>query len=244
MTECVAIITYTGADGANVDGSKLGQRVGGLVGQDDGNSTITDSYAVSSLMKGEKTLGGLIGRAAAALSITNCYSASTVTEVFSEFGSFGGALKAATVTNSYWDSDLQTEGVGSGDNASDVDDLTTANFETSSNFVGWNFTNIWTIGDVNGVQRPYLQWLDMTPLSVDEISLVGSLLRVYPNPVTSRLTIENAPLNAQFSLINLLGQELFSGTIEGTSIQLNVESYNKGIYILRVGDQTRKIIIE
>jgi hypothetical protein len=98
---------------------------------------------------------------------------------------------------------------------------------------------------VNGLpaEETIISVWDKTALSVDKFDL-GSLLRVYPNPVTSRLTIENAPLNAQFSLINLLGQELASGTIEGTSMHLNVESYNKGIYILRVGDQTSKIIIE
>jgi hypothetical protein len=35
-----------------------------------------------------------------------------------------------------------------------------------------------------------------------------------------------------------------SGTIQSTTMNLNVELYNKGIYILRVGDSVCKIIIE
>jgi hypothetical protein len=248
MTECVAKVTYTGKEMAK--GSGKGNVAGGLVAQDFGGSTISDSYSVSTIAEGWKLIAGLIGislNTDGTLGITNCYSGSTVSNVAvaESFGSFAGELTSATVASCYWDSEIQIEGVGSSDTAVDVTGLATTAFNTELNFVDWDFTDIWKIGDVEGVQRPYLQWQDEvgTPLSVDEISL-GSLLKVYPNPVTSRLTIENAPVNAQFSMTNLLGQELISGTVEGTSMHLNVESYNKGIYILRVGDQTNKIIIE
>ncbi len=82
-----------------------------------------------------------------------------------------------------------------------------------------------------------------TVVSVDKISL-EPLFRAYPNPASSMLTIENAPMDADFSLINMAGHELISGTIEGTSMNLNVRSYPKGIYILTVGDDARKVIIE
>ncbi len=68
--------------------------------------------------------------------------------------------------------------------------------------------------------------------------------RAYPNPVSSSLTIENAPINADFSLINMAGQLFRSGTIEGTNMNLDVKSCPSGIYLLTVGDRRKKIIIE
>jgi len=82
-----------------------------------------------------------------------------------------------------------------------------------------------------------------TVISVDKANL-EPLFRVYPNPVSSMLSIENAPVNAEYSITNLIGQVQKSGTIKSSSMSLNVESYNKGIYILRVGKNVSKILIK
>jgi hypothetical protein len=68
-------------------------------------------------------------------------------------------------------------------------------------------------------------------------------ISAHPNPTTSKLSIENAPLNGKYSLVNMTGQVQNSGTIQSTSMSLEVESYNKGIYILTVGGHTSKVII-
>jgi len=244
VTECVAIVSYLGIDTEN-----KGKNAGGLIGKDEGGSTITDCYSVSTIYGGGKQMAGLLGKTLGVLEIKNSYSASSVTNSFvdfTEYGSFAGRLGAATVVSSFFDSEIQADGVGvgTGDNAADVIGLTTAEFNDQSKFVGWDFDATWKMGTVNGVARPVLQWQGLAPLSVDEINVKGSLVSVYPNPVTSLLTIENAPMNATFSLINSLGQEVISGTVEGTNKQLNVESYSNGIYILRVGDIASKIVIE
>jgi hypothetical protein len=236
ITECVAEVISL------VDVAQEPKRQGAIVGSQLLEATIKNCYSVST-MTGYQQAGQIVGLQKDGATIENCYAAGLVTGS-KKVGSFAGQIENSSVS-SYWDTDIQADGVGDG--GGDEVGLATAAFATESNFVGWDFGTIWKIGDVNGVQRPYLQWEDLAPgtvLSVDEISLEGSLLRAYPNPASSRLTIENAPLDADFSLTNLLGQEQTSGTIEGTSIQLNVESYNKGIYILRVGTTASKIIIE
>lgn len=99
--------------------------------------------------------------------------------------------------------------------------------------------------EVNGLpaEETIITYLGDTTVSVDNIKS-EPLFRMYPNPVSSMLSIENAPINANFSLINIAGQELISGTIEGTSMNLNVESYPIGIYMLSVAGDARKVIIE
>jgi hypothetical protein len=70
------------------------------------------------------------------------------------------------------------------------------------------------------------------------------LFRAYPNPVSSMLTIENAPMDAKITLADILGQVQYSGTIKSATTRLKVEPYAKGIYILTVGETARKVIIE
>ena len=169
MTECVAIVAYTG-----INSSSKGKKAGGLVGHDDGASTISNSYSVSTLDGGMEFIAGLIGKHVnddGTLSITNCYTAGTVSNVANAntFGSFAGELSSATVTSSYWDVDIQTEGVGSGDNAGDVTGLTTTDFASSSNFVGWDFTNTWEMGTVGGITRPVLQWKDLVTVNIGAV---------------------------------------------------------------------------
>jgi len=101
------------------------------------------------------------------------------------------------------------------------------------------------MGTVDDVARPVLQWQDLVGAATSISNTSSELLvKAYPNPATTMLTIENAPLNASYSIINAIGQVQGSGIITNSTLQLNVESYDKGIYILKVGDNASKIMIK
>jgi hypothetical protein len=57
-------------------------------------------------------------------------------------------------------------------------------------------------------------------------------LSLYPNPTTGSFSIETA-LRGEFSLRNMLGQEVFSGRIDGPSLQLSPK-LTAGNYILEI----------
>ena len=100
------------------------------------------------------------------------------------------------------------------------------------------------MGTVDGTARPVLQWQAIAlTTSVNEKS-TKSLVKVYPNPASSYLTVENAPLNAKYSLINLNGQIQKSGIITNERMVLHVDELNQGIYVLKVGNSYNKIIID
>jgi len=124
----------------NVKGT--GDNIGGLVGENDGYtsdirdaSTITNSYATGSV-KGGSSVGGLVG-----------YNGNGV------------------ITDSYWNSDINTIGIGSYSNVGDTSGatgLTSAQMQDAANFVGFNFTstpgasgNNWVI--VNGDGSLYVR---------------------------------------------------------------------------------------
>ncbi len=111
-----------------------GQDVGGLLGVNSGGF-IANSYALAAVTANDH-LGGLIGSLQGG-STANSYAAGPVTG-FGDGGLIWGGT--GTVTSSYWDT--QTSGksgsaFGTGE--------TTANMQTQATFVGWDFTNIWSI---------------------------------------------------------------------------------------------------
>ena len=75
-------------------------------------------------------------------------------------------------------------------------------------------------------------------MAINSVDL-KSKIKVFPNPFTSKITIENAVGNEYFKLYNEIGLEIFSGkNIE----KQDFTSLLKGIYILEIkGETTLKI---
>ena len=75
-------------------------------------------------------------------------------------------------------------------------------------------------------------------LAINSVDL-KSKIKVFPNPFSSKITIENAVGNEYFKLYNEIGFEIFSGkNIE----KQDFSSLQKGIYILEIkGETTSKI---
>lgn len=80
---------------------------------------------------------------------------------------------------------------------------------------------------------------------IEESSLEG--LSIYPNPTNTLLTIETGiTYNYSIEFTSLNGQLLFSKEMEGTAHQLDLSSFQKGIYFITIRSKefvtTRKII--
>ncbi|MFC2115859.1 T9SS type A sorting domain-containing protein [Bacteroidota bacterium] len=243
ISECVSIVTGV----ANITGQR---RFSGIIGQMEGASSVSDCYAIVDITA-EEQFGGLLGRVAAdpTATISNSYAVSTLTgkEPADQRGGFAGDIVGPVPTSCYWDIDMEAIGVGGGDAAAIAAPvgLTTAEFSDQAKFVGWNFTDTWAIGDVGGVQRPYLKWQDMRqPATGISDSRAINSLNVYPNPVSGILSIENAPLNSEYRMVNIVGQTVKSGIIHSRTMRLNVSDCEKGVYLLRVGNNVSKILVK
>ena len=72
-------------------------------------------------------------------------------------------------------------------------------------------------------------------------------LSVYPNPTYKLLTIETGqPVSQTIELTSLNGQLINSTRMEGTTLQLDLSSFEKGVYFITIRSKdfvtTRKII--
>jgi hypothetical protein len=61
-------------------------------------------------------------------------------------------------------------------------------------------------------------------------------ISIYPNPFTGLLTIEGAEAGTKIALLNMLGQQLYNGTISSTKETVNTSQSPAGNYILHLTD--------
>lgn len=149
ISACVATGTVSGGDGAS--------NLGGLIGQN-GNSTITDSYALGAVeVTNGSGVGGLTGHISnlEPAEISECYTAATVTtDSSSNVGGFVGKIDdnggGSSVTTSYWDTEAtgQSDGIGTRNGGTfDATGLATSEMQgesAKSNMSALDFDNTWT----------------------------------------------------------------------------------------------------
>ncbi len=84
------------------------------------------------------------------------------------------------------------------------------------------------------------------PLSVNAFESEG--FSYYPNPVTSILNLSNREQLENMTIYNSFGQELTTKSINNNNYQLDMSSYEKGVYLMKISankqSKTIKIIKE
>jgi hypothetical protein len=77
-----------------------------------------------------------------------------------------------------------------------------------------------------------------TPTMVNVINHIKS--KIYPNPFTSTIVIDNQDNFQQFLLINLRGQILLNKTLNPFQNRINLEHFSSGIYFVKlIGENNR-----
>ncbi len=103
-------------------------------------------------------------------------------------------------------------------------------------------SEIWVTSFGNGVKVGGVKPLQSGGVNEFRISDIG--YRIFPNPASDQLRIENYELQeTQFEIINLLGEVVLSGTLDREKTMIDVSSLTKGIYFVVVDDKRRKLIV-
>lgn len=80
-----------------------------------------------------------------------------------------------------------------------------------------------------------------TPTAVNSYQQEISFM-AYPNPCQNMLNVNNVAVNEPVTLFNAMGQQIWSGMTQDTYMQIDMQSYPAGVYMLQVGTQMTKII--
>ncbi|TVP43871.1 MAG: hypothetical protein EA341_17425, partial [Mongoliibacter sp.] len=153
---------------SHASGNIIGaERVGGLVGHASNATSILNSYATGSVKGNEDTsdalhVGGLVGSISdGGATITNSYATGLVAHFEAGGGGLVGENDGGSFINSFWNTDIVKNGVGSGDSGpAGVIGKTTAELKQQNTFTGWDFTaetGVWKINPEGFFSYPYLQ---------------------------------------------------------------------------------------
>jgi uncharacterized delta-60 repeat protein len=94
-----------------------------------------------------------------------------------------------------------------------------------------------------------------TGINIQEKKKIVSSLKVYPNPASNQLTISSKQLtkgekveiyNAMgIKMLDVRGKKLDSSISQGnSSLEIDISSLAKGIYLVKVGNETAKVVVE
>ena len=79
--------------------------------------------------------------------------------------------------------------------------------------------------------------------SIENAGDLKDEVQVFPNPFEDQLIIESSFQGTQnYTLYSILGEHVMSGAIQAGSTNINLSSIPDGLYILRVRDQSLKVI--
>jgi len=79
---------------------------------------------------------------------------------------------------------------------------------------------------------------------INDSKILSSMLMIYPNPATDNISIEFTLAEAQnlnISIINLLGQKIYSENLSNTAEikkEISLAGFTKGIYIIKIDGET------
>lgn len=68
-------------------------------------------------------------------------------------------------------------------------------------------------------------------------------ISIYPNPVTSQLTITNLPANSVVQLLDITGRVLFNQTSTTSKLIIDMSAFPSGIYLLKTNEGVKKVVL-
>ena len=176
---------------------------------------------------------------------TSAVSAYKAAEVWKEFNIVGGGILVNPVS-----SNLE-HGYTSGDGLYDANTTATV---TATAHTGYKFTN-WTKNGVElSTENPYsftvTEDVELVAnftddVGIDELQITNYELRVYPNPTTGELSIDNGDLTVDnVEIFDIYGKKISSHHLIPSSSNhlINISHLPAGIYFLKVGNETVKIV--
>ncbi len=71
-----------------------------------------------------------------------------------------------------------------------------------------------------------------------------SEIQIYPNPTQDNLTVKIDPafLNQPFQIFSITGQLVLSGKLTSENSEIHLNSISEGVYLLQIGNQSKKIV--
>ena len=89
-------------------------------------------------------------------------------------------------------------------------------------------------------------FLNSSTLSVEDLFAEdANPFNVYPNPTSDVVNISSStPVNTKVEVFTITGKKVLESTLSGTTVTLDLTVFSKGVYILRIGGESFKVVKE
>ena len=89
-------------------------------------------------------------------------------------------------------------------------------------------------GNPAGSGNLYIDNVYFSNVALANSNFEKNIFKIYPNPTTNTLTIENQDTIDSVSIYNLLGQEVLKNTTSNSTESINVSILQSGVYVVKV----------
>ncbi|MFH1160889.1 MAG: choice-of-anchor J domain-containing protein [bacterium] len=77
------------------------------------------------------------------------------------------------------------------------------------------------------------------PVGIDPVAANQPGIRLFPNPATTFLNITSPDQLLEVQIFNTFGQTVYAGKVSGNSLQINIQNFESGLYIVQVRSENR-----
>jgi hypothetical protein len=82
------------------------------------------------------------------------------------------------------------------------------------------------------------------PIGINEINTESNALRIFPNPATNLIYIDNLKTGTAIKIINSLGQIVYSQKAVFTNNNIDIENLEKGIYFVKCSSPKKESMLK
>jgi len=189
-----------------------GQDIGGLLGDNDVNSVVENSYATGAVSGGDR-VGGLVGYNGPSGSVVNSYETGAVTGSTNLGGVVGYNYGGGVISANYFEQDVNASLSGIGNTASNTGaaPLTLAQMALSTSYaVSWDFSvgSTWGVNGYSGATQingglPYFQWQNPTQYAV---TASNQTVTYGSTPVQTDYTVSSGTASTYLSSVPSISQ--------------------------------------
>ncbi|HWY12096.1 MAG TPA: SBBP repeat-containing protein [Bacteroidia bacterium] len=94
-----------------------------------------------------------------------------------------------------------------------------------------------------GLSDIFVHKMSQAPLNIKEAIFINNC-KIYPNPFNNKITIASQDIKQTVQIFNTLGVALYNGKIENEKTEIDLSDFAAGIYFIKIGSETKKVIKE
>jgi chitinase len=122
---------------------------------------------------------------------------------------------------------------------------TTGGYPTLRGMATWSINEDYDGG--NAYATNYASIFSCVATATEQAELVTEAMVVYPNPAQQQITIENNTISQsapQLKIVSMIGEVWYDEQMTDTKTTIDISRFPAGLYLVKIGEATKKLIVQ